>query len=78
MPMKKLAVTVNEDAVREIDRLIQAGLFPNRSKVIQHALDDLLSAGRRKRLARECAKLDPQEEQAFAEEMPGADEWPEY
>ncbi len=55
-------------------------LFPNRSKAIQSAVENEVTGLSRTRLARECAKLEPQEEQRFVEEGMGAEltSWPEY
>ena len=54
--------------------------FPNRSQAIQEALDEKLSRLSHSRLAQECAKLDPDFEEALAEEGMGGElaEWPEY
>jgi Arc/MetJ-type ribon-helix-helix transcriptional regulator len=79
MPAAKIAVSLDADALKEVDRLVQRGLFPSRSSLIQDALADKLQRLRRVRLARECAKLDRAEEQGAAEEfLPGEAEWPEY
>ena len=80
MRMMKVAITIDADLLVELDQLVAQQVFPNRSKAVQEALRDKLARMRRSRLARECAKLDPQEEQAFAEE--GIEQeltaWPEY
>ena len=79
MPKAKIAITVDEDALAEIDRLVRHGVFPNRSKAIEDALLHRVATLHRSRLARESAKLDPAEEQAFADEgYAGECEWPEY
>lgn len=79
MSRAKIAITVDEQALAEIDRLVQQGVFPNRSKAIEDALQDRIRRLQRSRLARECAKLDPTAEQALAEEgYVGEGEWPEY
>ena len=80
MATTKVAVTIDTDLLAEVDQLVAQQVFPNRSKAIQEALQDKLARMRRSRLARECAKLDPQEEQALAEE--GIEQelsaWPAY
>ncbi len=80
MATTKVAVTIDTDLLAEVDQLVAQQVFPNRSKAIQEALQDKLARMRRSRLARECAKLDPQEEQALAEE--GMEQelsaWPAY
>ncbi|HYR29099.1 MAG TPA: ribbon-helix-helix domain-containing protein [Thermoanaerobaculia bacterium] len=79
MPRAKIAITVDEDALTEIDRLVKDGVFPNRSKAFEVAMQERLARVRRTRLAREVAKLDPAEERAMAEErFTGEVEWPEY
>lgn len=79
MPVAKIAVSLDRDALKEADRLVQAGVFPSRSRLIQDALAEKLEKMRRVRLARECAKLDPAAEQAAAEEFLSSETaWPEY
>jgi Arc/MetJ-type ribon-helix-helix transcriptional regulator len=79
MGRAKIAITVDERALAEIDRLVKRGVFPNRSKAIEEAVQDRIAKLHRSRLARECAKLDIREEQALAEEgLVGEGEWPEY
>jgi Arc/MetJ-type ribon-helix-helix transcriptional regulator len=64
----KIAVTLDENVLAEIDRLVREGFYANRSKVIEAAVKDRLAHSRHSRLARESAKLDPSEEQALANE----------
>ena len=80
MPRTKVAVTLDAALLTQLDRLIAAEQFPNRSQAIEAAVAAHLDRLRRTRLARECAKLDPAEERALAEEGLGADaaDWPEY
>ena len=52
----------------KLDRLVKAGVFPNRSKAIQEAVEEKLSRIDRRRLARESAKLEPDFEKRLAEE----------
>lgn len=79
MGRAKIAITIDEHALSEIDQLVRQGAFPNRSKAIESAVTDRLHRERHSRLARECAKLNRSEEQAMAEEgMAGEGEWPEY
>ena len=79
MGRAKIAITVDEQALAEIDRLVRDGRFPNRSKAIEDALHERIARLRRSRLAQECAKLDPSEEQSLANEgYAGEGEWPEY
>jgi Arc/MetJ-type ribon-helix-helix transcriptional regulator len=79
MGRAKIAITVDENALAEIDRLVKQGVFANRSKAIEEALHDRIARLHRSRLARECAKLDRSAEQALAEEAyAGESQWPEY
>ena len=80
MPKTKVAVTLDQDLLEELDALVARRHFPNRSQAIETALAEKLARLERTRLAQEAAKLDPAEEKAFAEEGMGADlaSWPEY
>lgn len=80
MPAIKVAITIDEALLAQLDRLVEKRVFPNRSKAIQDAIQDKLTRINRTRLARECAKLNPKSEKALAEE--GIEQelslWPEY
>ena len=80
MGRSKIAITLDERTVTEVDRLVSQHRFPNRSQAIQEAVDEKLARLSHASLARECAKLDPVFEQALAEEGMGEelDQWPEY
>lgn len=79
MGKAKIAITVDEQALAEIDRLVDDGVFPNRSQAIEEAVLERIARFHRSRLALECAKLDRVEEQALAGEgYAGEGEWPEY
>ena len=80
MRKTKIAITLDEDFIAEIDKLIKKEQFMNRSQAIQEAVKEKLQKITRSRLAQECAKLDPAYEQAMAEEGLSEDlrEWPEY
>lgn len=79
MGKAKIAITVDEQALAEIDRLVREGVFPNRSQAIEEAVQERIARFHRSRLARECAKLDKAEERALADEgYAGDSEWPEY
>lgn len=80
MSTAKIAVTLDERLLEELDRLVQEQKFPSRSSAVQEAIQEKLSRLRRTRLARECAKLNPKQEQQLAEEGLSRDihEWPEY
>ena len=79
MSRAKIAITVDEHALAEIDRLVLEGVYPNRSRAIEAAVQERLERSRHSRLARESAKLDKSEERALANEgYVGETEWPEY
>jgi metal-responsive CopG/Arc/MetJ family transcriptional regulator len=80
MPVSKIAITIDNNLLKEIDLLVKSNLFPNRSKAIQEAIADKLKRLKKTRLAQECAKLDPDFEQNMAEEgfSMEIDEWPRY
>jgi Arc/MetJ-type ribon-helix-helix transcriptional regulator len=79
MGRAKIAITVDEHALAEIDRLVADGVFANRSKAFEAAIQERIAKLQRSRLAQECAKLDRSEEQAFADQgYLGESEWPEY
>jgi Arc/MetJ-type ribon-helix-helix transcriptional regulator len=76
----KVAVTLDPGVLGELDELVAQGRFPSRSQAIEAAIAEKLERLAGTRLAREVAKLNPDEERAFAEE--GMDSelaaWPEY
>lgn len=80
MGKSKVAVTLDEATLSEIDRLVARRVFANRSRAVEVALREKLERLSHTRLARECAALDPDFEKALAEEGVGEDlsAWPEY
>jgi Arc/MetJ-type ribon-helix-helix transcriptional regulator len=76
----KITVTLHSRLLQQLDALVAERRFPNRSQAIEMAVAEKLERAQRARLARECAKLDPMEERALAEEGMGSDltAWPEY
>lgn len=80
MGAAKVAITIKEELLNEIDRWVAEGRYPNRSQAIQAAIRDKLERVRRKRLVEEAAKLSPKEERALAEEglATGSEPWPAY
>ncbi|MEK6791625.1 MAG: ribbon-helix-helix domain-containing protein [Deltaproteobacteria bacterium] len=80
MSTAKIAISIDEQVLAKLDRLVKTHVFPSRSKAIQIAVQEKLEQAERGRLARECAKLDPKFEMAMAEEGFTAElsEWPEY
>ena len=80
MARAKVAISLDENTLNRLDRLVKSHMFPNRSQAIQEAVEEKISRLDRSRLARECAKLDPAYEKALAEEGLSTElaEWPEY
>ena len=80
MPKTKVAVTLDSRTLQRVDRLVRNARYPNRSQAIEAAVNTQLDRLEHRRLAEECARLDPVAEQALADEGLGADveRWPEY
>ncbi len=80
MSKTKIAITLDEQFIEEIDRFISKHIFQNRSQAIQEAVEEKLKRLKRTRLAKECTKLDRTFEKAMAEEGLTEDlsQWPEY
>jgi Arc/MetJ-type ribon-helix-helix transcriptional regulator len=80
VPVDKIAITLDRELVKEIDRGVKSGLYRNRSRAIEEAVREKLERQKRRRLAVEARKLDRKEERALAEEGMTAEEavWPEY
>ncbi|MDP8247420.1 MAG: ribbon-helix-helix domain-containing protein [Candidatus Tritonobacter lacicola] len=80
MSTAKVAISIEKNLLSQLDRLVSSKVFPNRSKAIQEAVREKLSRINQSRLARECSKLNPNFEQAMAEEGLSAEvkQWPEY
>jgi len=80
MGVAKVTISIEADLLRQIDRLVKERVFESRSQAVRAAVDEKLERLDKDRLARECAKLDPVEERAYADLGLNADlkEWPEY
>jgi metal-responsive CopG/Arc/MetJ family transcriptional regulator len=80
MQTAKIAITIDQVTLLRLDRLVTQKVFPSRSNAIQVAIQEKIERLDRTRLARECAKLDPREEQALVEEGMAQElaQWPEY
>lgn len=80
MAKTKIAITLDGPVLSRLDRVVESGAFPNRSQAIEAAVMEKLDRLEHRRLAAECARLDPVAEQALADEGLGADRatWPEY
>ena len=80
MRTSKIAITIDQATLKELDRLVRERRFASRSGAIQEAVQEKIERLKRKRLARECAKLDPEEEKRMAEEgfAENMRSWPAY
>lgn len=80
MAKSKVAISLDTSTLGRLDRMVAERQFPNRSQAIQAAVEEKLERLDRRRLARECAKLDPDFERRVADEGLSEDEvaWPEY
>lgn len=81
MARSKVTVSLDEQTLRQLDRLVAAEVFSSRSQAIQLAVQEKLAPlDHQERLARECSKLDPIFEKALAEEGLAKDAfaWPAY
>jgi len=80
MRAAKIAITMKEELLDKLDRLVKSRVFPNRSRAVQEAVEEKVARLNRSRLARECAKLDRKFEQVLAEEGLSGETgaWPRY
>ena len=80
MGKAKIAITLDENFIGELYRLVGEHVFQNRSQAIQNAVSEKLTRMKHNRLSIECAKLEPSFEKAMAEEGLAEDvsQWPEY
>lgn len=72
-----IAITLDEQLLRMVDRWVKQGRYANRSQAIRAALREKAERWKRTRLAEELAKLDVKEERALAEERLSGETWPE-
>jgi metal-responsive CopG/Arc/MetJ family transcriptional regulator len=80
MPKAKIAISLDEQTLERLDRLVRERAFPNRSQAIGVAVEEKLRRLDRSRLAQECSRLDPVCEKELAEEgfSEELSRWPEY
>lgn len=80
MTASKIAITIDDNTLKQLDDLVKSKIFPNRSRAIQEAVNEKLTRLEKRRLAQECAKLDPAFEQSLSEEGLSSElgEWPAY
>ena len=80
MISSKVAISIDQGLLKELDRLVAKRVFANRSQAVQMAVREKVARLERRRLAEECAKLDPEYERSMAEEGMAEElaQWPEY
>ncbi|MBI4287839.1 MAG: ribbon-helix-helix protein, CopG family [Chloroflexi bacterium] len=80
MGKEKIAITLDQRSIGELDRLVAGNVFRSRSQAIQEAVSEKLQRLKKARLAAESAKLNPLFERELAEEGLTVDvkQWPEY
>ena len=80
MPAEKVAITLDRELLKEIDRGVKSGVFKNRSRAIEEAVREKLERHRKRRLLTEAKKLNLREERALADEGITGEEatWPAY
>jgi metal-responsive CopG/Arc/MetJ family transcriptional regulator len=78
MPKIKVALTLDTFLLNRVDELVAQQQFRNRSQAIESALAEKLERLAKTRLAQECAKLNPKQEQQMAEEGAISEMWSEY
>jgi metal-responsive CopG/Arc/MetJ family transcriptional regulator len=80
MRTAKITISMSQELLQNLDGLVQSHTFASRSQAVQEAVQEKIGRLNKTRLARECAKLDPVEEQAFADLgiESEAGQWPPY
>ena len=80
MSTSKVTISIDENLLQQVDSLVAARIYPNRSQVVQEALQAKLQELKRHNFEVECRKLDPQIEQTLADQglSSEVDEWPTY
>lgn len=80
MTAAKIAITMDPRLLRKVDALVRGRRFKSRSHAIQTAVAEKIGELGESRLARECVKLDPNEQVAWAELGLAEDlkSWPKY
>ena len=80
MTVAKVAISLDQRLLQKLDSLVANRIFRSRSEAIQTAVKEKIIRLEHTRLAQECAKLDPIQEQKLADEgvVNELSEWPEY
>ncbi len=80
MNVAKVTISIDQNLLNHIDRLVKSKVFASRSQALQVAIQEKIARLNKTRLLQESAKLDPLAEQAWADEGLAAElaTWPEY
>ncbi len=80
MSTAKVAISMDEDLLQRLDRLVKTRSFRSRSQAVQEAVSEKISRMDTSVLLSECAKLDRKAEQAMADEGLATEisAWPKY
>ena len=60
MTSDKVAITIDRELLKRLDRLVAEKLFPSRSRAIQEAIEEKLARLEHSRLARESRQIRPE------------------
>lgn len=80
MNVAKIAISIEPSLLKQVDALVSRKLIRSRSEMYKVAVSEQIARLDDDALSRECSKLDPAEEQTFAEKGLFTDltEWPAY
>ena len=81
MNAAKISISLDHDLLQRLDRLVLSHVFSNRRpRPFKRRSKEKIARLQKSRLALECAKLEPLEEQALADTglAEEAAEWPPY
>jgi len=73
MSATKVAISLDDAVLRQLDKLVKTRPFRSRSQTVQEAVSEKINRLDRTALAKECAKLDAKSEQAMADAGIAAD-----
>jgi metal-responsive CopG/Arc/MetJ family transcriptional regulator len=68
MSVVKVTISIDVSLLKRVDSLVRSRAFSNSSQLIQQLIEEKFSRLWGTRLARECAQLDPTEEQDMADD----------
>lgn len=80
MNAAKITISLDQELLRRLDDLVQSNAYKSRSHAVQAAVEEKIARQQKTRLAEQCKKLDPFEEQALADLGLAAEagQWPPY